>query len=129
MLRVLPHVGHSLLPKNLDPVVRENYNRTGTLTPDQVHAELFSILESNPEGKLLIYFLNNSDYLQFHLVTVRQLVESKKFDDLNHWKLLLSLGGGANSIKEGTLFSVLKVSYFFDQTEFSVVMISIKFSF
>ena len=53
MLRVLPHIGHSLLPKCADPVVNENYRRCGVLTPDQVHRELFELCDSNPLGEFL----------------------------------------------------------------------------
>ena len=38
------------------------------------------------------------------------LVKNKEFDDLEHFKLLYSVGGGSNSTKEGAIFSVLKVN-------------------
>ena len=37
------------------------------------------------------------------------LVNEKEFDDVKHFKLLYSVGGGGASTKEGALFSVLKV--------------------
>ena len=39
-----------------------------------------------------------------------ELVDQKRFDDVNHTKILFSMGGGANSTKEGALFTALKVS-------------------
>ena len=52
LLRQLDHVVHSLLPIVKDPVVRENYRRTGVLTPAQVHGTWYQILEQNPHGEL-----------------------------------------------------------------------------
>ena len=51
VLRQLPHVVHSMLPKCDDPVVQESYNRTGVVTPDQVHRELFRLMDSDPTSK------------------------------------------------------------------------------
>ena len=44
------------------------------------------------------------------LVTMSKLVRDKEFEDLEHFKLLFSVGGGSNSTKPGALFTVLKVS-------------------
>ena len=57
MLRVMPHVTHSVLPKPLDPVVAENYRRTGVVTPDQVNDEFFAMWLNDPEGNF-----SNSNY-------------------------------------------------------------------
>ena len=56
LLRQLPHVVHSLLAKVDDPVVQENYRRTGVLTPAQVHGKWFELLKKNPHGKTLELF-------------------------------------------------------------------------
>ena len=39
-----------------------------------------------------------------------KLVRDKEFADLEHFKLLFSVGGGSNSTKPGALYTVLKVS-------------------
>lgn len=49
----MPHVTHSVLPKPLDPVVKENYRRCGVVTPDQVHDEWFALLKNKPEGNFM----------------------------------------------------------------------------
>lgn len=44
-------------------------------------------------------------------MTISKLVQDKEFDDLTHFKLLFSVGGGSNSTKPGALFTFLKVSF------------------
>lgn len=39
-----------------------------------------------------------------------KLVRDKEFEDLEHFKLLFSVGGGSNSTKPGALYTVLEVS-------------------
>ena len=121
MLRQLDHVLHSLLPKVADPVVRENYRRTGVLTPAQVHGNWYKILEENPHGKFLDErFFENftlpstiSPILISFSVTMAQLVRGKDFNDLNHHKLVFSFGGGTTSTRQGALFKCLQVNYFY----------------
>ena len=57
LLRQFPHTLHSLLAKADDPVVRESYRRTGTLTPAQVHSKWFDWLKNNPNGEFLFIVL------------------------------------------------------------------------
>lgn len=51
VVRQLPYITHSLLPRVDDPVVQENYRRTGVLLPAQVHSKWFQLLERNPSGE------------------------------------------------------------------------------
>ena len=46
------------------------------------------------------------------LVTVGDLVRRGTFEDLKHYKLLFSVGGGSQSTRPGALFTTLKVSIF-----------------
>ena len=110
----MPHVVHSVLPRVEDPVVRESYRRTGVVTPAQVHAKWFELLEQNPGSKLFTIGLFSKLFITIFpfmfLVTIRELVRNKEFNDLKHFKLVFSVGGGSHSTKEGALFSALKVN-------------------
>lgn len=67
LARQLPHVVHSLLPRVDDPVVQEEYRRTGLVLPAQIHGKWFHLLEQNPSGES--YFMSHNLkiwlYLQF----------------------------------------------------------------
>ena len=52
LVRQLPHVVHSLVPKCDDAVVRENYRRTGIVRPEQAHKDFFRLVKEEPKGKL-----------------------------------------------------------------------------
>lgn len=54
VLRQLPHIVHSILPKVEDPVVHENYRRTGLVVPAQIHGKWYQFLERSPEGNSVI---------------------------------------------------------------------------
>ena len=54
LLRQAPHIFHSVLPKVEDPVVRENYRRTGLTVPAQIHGKWYKLLEQTPEGNSVI---------------------------------------------------------------------------
>ena len=51
-LRLAPHTFCSMLPKVEDPVVREHFQRTGLVNPDQIHASFWSAIDKNVHGKL-----------------------------------------------------------------------------
>ena len=50
-LRLSPHTFHSLLPKATDPLVQENYNRTGIVGPDQLNDDFIELVRKQPQSK------------------------------------------------------------------------------
>ena len=118
-MRQAPHSFHALLPRVDDPVVQESYRRTGTVIPAQVHGKWYEWLQNNPRGKFVLTLIAEKQnhfsmlwnhLIDYSLVTLSELVQTKEFDDLTFYKLLFSVGGGSYSTREGALFNVIKVS-------------------